>query len=271
MAAVVSVWQWAPLVPGITRWAPILDPFFISSPARIVAKFWELTTTTGDTGAILKSGNLFVQLGATLEATVLGFVVGVRQRVPGRAWCCRSARTAARHRPSLPGGRERAAAHRAGAAPHHDLRHRPRLAKVVLAWLIVFFIVFFNTYAGAARSSRHPRLLSHSRRLAAAAAVDGRDPQRGRLDLRHPAAGDVGLDHRRGRRRVRRRRPGPRLHHHRRPRPARGQRALRRAHHALHRRRRPASASPRASNAGCSTGGPSTSGARSPSDTRGVR
>lgn len=27
--AVLAVWQWAPQIPGITKWAPIFDPFFI--------------------------------------------------------------------------------------------------------------------------------------------------------------------------------------------------------------------------------------------------
>ena len=74
---VLAIWQWVPQIPGITRWAPIFDPFFISAPGRIAAKFWELATTSGDQGAVLKSGNLFVQLWATLWATILGFVVGV--------------------------------------------------------------------------------------------------------------------------------------------------------------------------------------------------
>jgi hypothetical protein len=44
VVAALAVWQWAPEIPGITKWAPIFDPFFISSPERIAAKFWALAT-----------------------------------------------------------------------------------------------------------------------------------------------------------------------------------------------------------------------------------
>jgi NitT/TauT family transport system permease protein len=163
VAAVVAVWQWAPLVPGITGWAPILDPFFISSPARIVAKFWELTTTTGDTGAILKSGNLFVQLGATLEATVLGFVVGVGSGFLA-GLVLSQARTAADIvHPYLVAVN---ALPRIALVPLIIMIFGTGLgSKVVLAWLIVFFIVFFNTYAGG--RAIEPTILDSCRILGA--------------------------------------------------------------------------------------------------------
>jgi NitT/TauT family transport system permease protein len=147
VAGVLAVWQWAPQVPGITRWAPIFDPFFISSPARIAAKFWELTTTSGDTGAILKSGNLFVQLGATLEATVLGFVVGVGSGFLA-GLVLSQARTAADIvHPYLVAMN---ALPRIALVPLITMVFGfGILAKVVLAWTIVFFIVFFNTFQGA--------------------------------------------------------------------------------------------------------------------------
>src|SRR5581483_459502 len=146
VVAVLAVWQWAPQIPGITRWAPIFDPFFISAPSRIAAKFWELATTAGDKGAVLKSGNLFVQLWATLWATVLGFVVGVGSGFLAGLVLSQWRTMADILHPYLVAFN---ALPRIALVPLLIMVFGTGLlAKVVLAWLIVFFIVFFNTYAG---------------------------------------------------------------------------------------------------------------------------
>ena len=144
--AVLAVWQFVPQIPGITRWAPIFDPFFISAPGRIAAKFWELMTTTGDQGAVLKSGNLFVQLWATLRATVLGFAVGVSTGFLAGLVLSQMKGLADVLHPYLVAVN---ALPRIALVPLIIMIFGTGLgAKVVLAWLIVFFIVFFNTYAG---------------------------------------------------------------------------------------------------------------------------
>jgi sulfonate transport system permease protein len=143
---VLSVWQYAPQIPGVTRWAPILDPFFISAPSRIAAKFWELASTSGDQGAILKSGNLFVQLWATLRATLLGFAVGVSTGFVAGLVLSQVRFAADVLHPYLVAVN---ALPRIALVPLIIMIFGTGLgAKVVLAWLIVFFIVFFNTYAG---------------------------------------------------------------------------------------------------------------------------
>jgi NitT/TauT family transport system permease protein len=146
VAAVLAVWQWVPQIPGITTWAPIFDPFFISAPGKIAAKFWELATTSGDQGAVLKSGNLFVQLWATLRATILGFVVGVSSGFLAGLVLSQMRTLASILNPYLVAFN---ALPRIALVPLIIMIFGTGLgAKVVLAWLIVFFIVFFNTYAG---------------------------------------------------------------------------------------------------------------------------
>jgi NitT/TauT family transport system permease protein len=146
VAVVLAVWEFAPRIPGILAYAPIFDPFFISAPSRIALKFWELTTTAGDTGAVLKSGNLFVQLWATLEATVVGFLVGTSSGFLGGLVLSQMPRLAAVLNPYIVA---------VNALPRIALvpliimiAGTGFAAKIVLAWFIVFFIVFFNTYAG---------------------------------------------------------------------------------------------------------------------------
>ena len=144
--AVLTVWQWVPQIPGITKWAPIFDPFFISSPERIAEKFWELATTSGDQGVVLKSGNLFVQLWATVRAALLGFVVGVGSGFLAGLLLSQMRTLAHVLHPYLVAFN---ALPRIALVPLIIMVFGTGLgAKVVLAWLIVFFIVFFNTYAG---------------------------------------------------------------------------------------------------------------------------
>ncbi len=146
VVAVLAVWQWVPQIPGITKWAPIFDPFFISAPSKIAAKFWELATTSGEQGVVLKSGNLFVQLWATVRAALIGFVVGVGSGFLSGLVLSQMKTLARILHPYLVAFN---ALPRIALVPLIIMIFGTGLgAKVVLAWLIVFFIVFFNTYAG---------------------------------------------------------------------------------------------------------------------------
>jgi NitT/TauT family transport system permease protein len=146
VAGTLLVWEYLPRVPGITAWAPLFDPFFISAPSRIALKFWELATTSGDTGTVLKSGNLFVQLWATLWTTLLGFVIGVTTGFVAGLLLSQMKRLADVLHPYLVAVN---ALPRIALVPLIIMIFGTGIAaKLVLAWLIVFFIVFFNTYAG---------------------------------------------------------------------------------------------------------------------------
>jgi NitT/TauT family transport system permease protein len=146
IAVVLLVWEVAPRYPTIAAAVPVLDPFFISAPSRIAVKFWELAFTSGDQGAVLKSGNLFVQLWSTLEATILGFVIGVGTGFLAGLVLSQMRTLADILHPYMVAVN---ALPRIALVPLIIMVFGTGLgAKLVLAWLIVFFIVFFNTYAG---------------------------------------------------------------------------------------------------------------------------
>jgi NitT/TauT family transport system permease protein len=163
VAAVLLVWECVPRIPDVRPWAPIFDPFFISAPSRIAAKFWDLATTSGDQGVVLKSGNLFVQLWATLATTLVGFVVGVGSGFVAGLVLSQWRTAADILHPYLVAVN---ALPRIALVPLIIMVFGTGLAaKVVLAWLIVFFIVFFNTYAGG--RAIEPALLDACRVLGA--------------------------------------------------------------------------------------------------------
>ncbi len=161
--AVLLVWEYVPRIPHVTAWAPIFDPFFISAPSRIAAKFWQLASTSGNQGALLQSGNLFVQLWATLRATLLGFVIGVGTGFLAGLTLSQMPTAAAILNPYLVALN---ALPRIALVPLIIMIFGTGLgSKIVLAWLIVFFIVFFNTYAGG--RSIEPAIVDSCRLLGA--------------------------------------------------------------------------------------------------------
>jgi NitT/TauT family transport system permease protein len=143
LVTVVALWEGL-TAPGITkavsRTVYFIDPFFISRPSAIAARFWQLSAPD----ARLPLWRLLL---STLESTLLGLVVGVLTGFAAGLVLGRNERLAAILGPyivalnSLP---------RIALVPLVTLVFGFGLAaKVVSAWLIVFFIVFFNTFQGA--------------------------------------------------------------------------------------------------------------------------
>jgi len=117
-----------------------VDPFFISRPSTIWRRFWHLSSPAVRVP-------LWQLLLSTLESTFLGFAVGVSTGFVVGLVLGRNERLALILGPyivavnSLP---------RIALVPLVTMIFGFGLAaKVVLAWLIVFFIVFFNTFQGA--------------------------------------------------------------------------------------------------------------------------
>jgi NitT/TauT family transport system permease protein len=151
----VHLWRIAILLAGVGLWEGLthpavtksvsravyfLDPFFISRPSAIWARFWHLNSPAVRVP-------LWKLLLSTLESTFLGFAVGVATGFVAGLVLGRNDRLAAILGPyivalnSLP---------RIALVPLVTMIFGFGLAaKVVLAWLIVFFIVFFNTFQGA--------------------------------------------------------------------------------------------------------------------------
>jgi NitT/TauT family transport system permease protein len=112
LAVLLGAWEWLTGVAAISKLPGLywLDPFFVSRPSAIVRRF-----------VYLASGRVRLSIWAmalsTVQSTLWGFLVGVSTGF---------------------------------VAPLITMIFGfGLLAKVVLAWSIVFFIVFFNTFQGA--------------------------------------------------------------------------------------------------------------------------
>ena len=170
LALILAVWQWGDAVnqwlisglsPGWQRALTIkvLEPFFISKPSQIWQRFLALSCFTdrhgswllgaGGFGACLahRPNNLWYATWATLRNTFWGFAVGVGSGVVVGLVLGRSQFLAKVFEPyivafnSLP---------RIALVPLIVLVFGlGDASKIVTAWVIVFFIVFFSTYEGA--------------------------------------------------------------------------------------------------------------------------
>ena len=141
---------------SVSRTVYFIDPFFISRPSAIWARFWHLNSSAVRVP-------LWELLLSTLESTALGFAAGVSTGFVAGLVLGRNDRLALILEPyivavnSLP---------RIALVPLVTMMFGFGLAaKVVLAWLIVFFIVFFNTFQGA--RGVDPDLINSARFLGA--------------------------------------------------------------------------------------------------------
>jgi sulfonate transport system permease protein len=142
LAAVLGAWQWLTGIKAVSRTPGLywIDPFFISRPSLIAERFVYLTSD--------KVRLTIWQMAlSTVQSTVWGFLVGVSTGFVAGLVLGRNERLARVFEPyiiafnSLP---------RIALVPLITMIFGfGLLAKIVLAWTIVFFIVFFNTFQGA--------------------------------------------------------------------------------------------------------------------------
>ena len=142
LVVLLASWQWLTGIKAISRLPGLywLDPFFISRPSAIAARFAYLA------GSQVRLSIWQMAL-STVQSTLWGFAVGVATGFAAGLVLGRHQRLARVFEPyivafnSLP---------RIALVPLITMVFGfGLLAKVVLAWTIVFFIVFFNTYQGA--------------------------------------------------------------------------------------------------------------------------
>lgn len=161
LAVALAVWQWGYGL-GKAGWPVpgILDPYFISTPSEIWRRFLQLGcladrrgqwTIGGDPGFLDcladRENNLWYATFATLKNTFWGFATGVAAGVAAGLALGRSEYLARIFEPYVVA-----------------LNSVPRIAlvpliilmfglgdpsKIVTAWVIVVFLVFFNTFEGA--------------------------------------------------------------------------------------------------------------------------
>jgi sulfonate transport system permease protein len=138
----IAGWQWLTGIKAISKTPGLywIDPFFISRPSLIVERFLHLAF-----------GNVRLSIWqmalSTVQSTVWGFLVGISTGFVAGLVLGRNDRLARVFEPyiiafnSLP---------RIALVPLITMIFGfGLLAKIVLAWTIVFFIVFFNTFQGA--------------------------------------------------------------------------------------------------------------------------
>jgi NitT/TauT family transport system permease protein len=142
LVAFVAAWQGLTGIPEVSEIPGLywLDPFFISRPSQIAERFVYLTSSENVRLTIWQMAL------STVESTVVGFLVGVTTGFAAALLLGRHERLALVLDPyivavnSLP---------RIALVPLITMIFGfGLLAKVVLAWTIVFFIVFFNTLQG---------------------------------------------------------------------------------------------------------------------------
>jgi NitT/TauT family transport system permease protein len=160
--AVLSVWQWGYQFHTRFPWLvpDLLDPYFISRPSEIFEQFLKLSCLTSKLGVFNSwsngdfakclartDNNLWVATGVTLKNTFFGFVTGVTSGFAAGLLLGRSDRLSAIFQPFITA---------VNSIPRIALAPIIVLAlgigdtsKIVTSWIVVVFLVFFNTFEGA--------------------------------------------------------------------------------------------------------------------------
>jgi len=159
---VLSIWQWGYELHGRFPWAvpDLLDPYFVSKPSEIFEHFLILGCIKSKMGIFngwfdggvarcmaRNENNLWIATAITLKNTFFGFVIGVSSGFAAGLLLGRSDRLSAIFQPfitavnSIP---------RIALAPIIVLAFGiGDTSKVVTSWIVVVFLVFFNTFEGA--------------------------------------------------------------------------------------------------------------------------
>ncbi len=160
--AVLSIWQWGYDLHASVPWLvpDLLDPYFVSKPSEIFEQFLILSCfksklgvfngwSNGDFAKCMarSENNLWIATAITLKNTFFGFVAGVTSGFVVGLILGRSDRLSAIFQPfitavnSIP---------RIALAPIIVLAFGiGDTSKVVTSWIVVVFLVFFNTFEGA--------------------------------------------------------------------------------------------------------------------------
>jgi NitT/TauT family transport system permease protein len=145
LCVLLGLWEGLTRVPYLIK-NTFLDPFFISRPSLIALQLWKWTF--GE-----QAGFLLPHLASTLGATLLGLVVATSTGFLVGLLLSQSPTMAKTLNPfivslnSLP---------RIAMVPLITMVFGlGLLAKVVTAWFVVFFLIFFNTFKGSVSIEKH--------------------------------------------------------------------------------------------------------------------
>ncbi|MGY4415131.1 ABC-type nitrate/sulfonate/bicarbonate transport system permease component [Bradyrhizobium sp. LB7.1] len=158
----LSIWQWGYDLHSRLPWLvpDLLDPYFVSKPSQIFEHFLILSCLKSKVGMFngwfngefarcmaRSENNLWIATAVTLKNTFFGFVTGVSSGFAAGLVLGRSDRLSAIFQPfitavnSIP---------RIALAPIIVLAFGiGDTSKIVTSWIVVVFLVFFNTFEGA--------------------------------------------------------------------------------------------------------------------------
>jgi NitT/TauT family transport system permease protein len=157
VTAFLAVWQYVPQIPGVQDFTRFLDPYFISSPSRIISKLIDLST--GRNGSPL----VWSYAEPTLWAAVLGTVIGM---VGGGCLGLLLSNFAVLSGVLQPFVVAANATPRVALIPIVAILFGPTLtATVIVSIMVVFFVAFFNAYEGGLTVPSH--MIQSSRLLGA--------------------------------------------------------------------------------------------------------
>src|ERR1700712_2801640 len=161
-AAVLSIWQWGYDLHASLPWLvpDLLDPYFVSKPSEIFDHFLTLSCLKSKLGVFngwyngdfarcmaRNENNLWSATAVTLKNTFFGFVTGVSSGFLLGLILGRSDRLSAIFQPFITA---------VNSIPRIALAPIIVLAfgigdnsKIVTSWIVVVFLVFYNTFAGA--------------------------------------------------------------------------------------------------------------------------
>jgi NitT/TauT family transport system permease protein len=145
LGTILSAWQVLTGIPWF-RTNTFMDPFFISRPSLVIQKLYDWTFGS-------QAGFLWPHLASTVGATLLGLVIAVATGFLAGLGLAQNRTLAAIFNPfivalnSLP---------RIAMVPLITMIFGLGLAsKVVTAWFIVFFLIFFNAFKGGVNIEQH--------------------------------------------------------------------------------------------------------------------
>jgi NitT/TauT family transport system permease protein len=140
LLAVLALWQFLPEIPWLRSKSPVFDPFFVSSPQRIIERLGELAQ--GSHG----QPQVWSYLWETLKGTLLGVIIGT---VLGALFGLLLSNSRALQAVLSPYITFVNAMPRIALVPLFVIISGPTLtASVLTAVTVVFFLVFYNAYAG---------------------------------------------------------------------------------------------------------------------------